>query len=186
MTTKFFSTGRYALVDAYYRNIWYNTYNEAVCHKIQQIFWAKMPMLIHDLSTIEQYHEELIDTSCCLDWQLQDVPWRPMKIGLNVNGRDKTHSGGQLINVSPKYPLSRERQIDLQKQIHLYKKIMDHTHKNLTVGDDMFISKMEQIFQTEIRFEDLDQELFLLASHHAENTAWLSGVVLTHLDRHYE
>jgi len=186
MTTKFFSNGQYALVDAYYRNIWYNTYDESICHKIQQIFWAKMPMLVYDLSTIEQYHEGLIDTLCCLDWQLQDVPYRPMQIGLNVYGRDQTQSGGQLINVSPKYPLSRERQCDLQQQIHLYKKIMDHAHIKRTVGDDMFISKMERIFQTEIRFKDLDQELFLLASNYNENTAWLSGVILTQLDRHYE
>jgi hypothetical protein len=186
MITKFFSNGRYALVDAYYRNIWYNTYNEAVCHKIQQIFWAKMPMLVYDLSTVDQYHEGLIDTLCCLDWQLQEVPWRPMKIGLNVKGRDQTHQGGQLVNVETKYPLSKERQYDLQKQMHLYKTIMDQTHKKLTHNDDMFISKIELIFQTEIRFDDIDQELFLLASHHANNTAWLSGVILTQLDRHYE
>jgi hypothetical protein len=186
MTIKVFSNGQYALVDAYYRNIWYNTCNEDICHKIQQIFWAKMPMLVHDLSTIGQYHNGLIDTLCCLEWQLHEVPWRPMRIGLNVVERNQTHQGGQLINIETKYPLSKDRQYDLQKQIHLYKTIMDHTHPNLTPNDEIFISKIELIFQTEIHFNEIDQKLFLLASPHAENTAWLSGVILKLLDRHYE
>jgi hypothetical protein len=145
-----------------------------------------MPMLVYDLSTIDQYHDGLIDTLCCLDWQLHEVPWRTMRLGLNVVGRDQTHQGGQLINVETKYPLSKERQCDLQKQIHLYKVIMDHTYRNLTLNDEIFISEMELIFQTEILFDEIEQKLFLLASPHAENTAWLSGVILKLLDRYYE
>lgn len=185
-TINFFTTGRYALVDAYYRYIWINTYDEVICHRIQQLFWSKIQTLVYDLNTVEQYHDGLIDTSVCLNWQLLDVDRLPMRIGLNIAGFDQTHQGGKLVNIKPEYPLPVERQHDLQQQMLLYKTIMDWTHKTLTPGDLMIVSKIDQIFQTEINLNDINQELFTLANQYLYNAGWLSGVILTQLDRHYE
>jgi hypothetical protein len=109
-----------------------------------------------------------------------------MRIGLNIAGFDQTHQGGKLINIKPEYPLPVERQHDLQQQMLLYKAIMDWTHKTLTPDDLMIVSKVEQIFQTEINLNDISQELFTLANQYLYNTGWLSGVILTQLGRNYE
>ena len=70
--TQFLVQGRFALVDAHFRNIWLNIGNQHHAHTIRNVFRGKLALLVCDLSAFENFetvHHE-ITSYTCLNWHL--------------------------------------------------------------------------------------------------------------------
>jgi len=194
MTVDFFSNGRYALVDAYYRNIWYNTYDHTIAHSIRQTFWPKIQMLVFDLETFPEFTETLVDSNVCFDWQIINNN-KCIMVGKLIKDSDyinKTYSyqdaDVKLLNQPVvDHPLSLERRKDIQYQIYMYYHLLGRlVYAKISVVDDEFISELNKIFQIEIHTEVIQNKLYQLAEKYLKISPLLSGVILYFLKKNYE
>jgi hypothetical protein len=192
MKFEFFSTGQYALVDIFYRNIWFNTYDEKICHDIRRVFQSKMGMLVFDLASFSNYSDGLIDSLVCLNWQVINNDMERIKNILKDSSiTDKTHrcidNSFRLINQPVDNLLSHARCQEIQYQIYAYKQIIEQfkiTQDPNNAAD--IITKLDQIFQTEIHMDTIEGKVYQLAEEYLNISPLLSGKILTFLNKNYE
>jgi hypothetical protein len=192
MTNDFFSTGRYALVDVLYRNIWFNTYDKDLCLSIQQVFSSKMQVSIFDLTTFSNYSDTLIDSSVSLDWQIVDDNSIPLNVALKKNRTlseilQASTYNSRLINNANEYPLSQERCKELQYQIYCYYNIVEK-FKNIQSTDISIdiIASLNKIFQSEIHINVIKDKIYQLAEQYLKIYPLVAGKLLNFLDKNYE
>jgi uncharacterized tellurite resistance protein B-like protein len=192
MKFEFFSTGQYALVDIFYRNIWFNTYDEKICHDIRRVFQSKMGMLVFDLASFTNYSDGLIDSLVCLNWQVVNNDMERIKNILKDSSiTDKTHrcidNNFRLVNQPVDNLLSDTRCQEIQYQIYAYKQIVEQfkiTQDPDNVAD--IIAELDQIFQTEIHMDTIESKVYQLAEEYLNISPLLSGKILTFLNKNYE
>jgi hypothetical protein len=192
MTEEFFSNGRYALVDVLYKNIWFNTYDKDICHRIKQVFCSKIQTLVFDLTTFPEYSDALIDSSVCLNWQIIDVDTVPLNVVLKNNRTlSETHHASilnsQLVNIPNEYPLPENRCKELQYQIYCYHHIIVKFKniKSTDIGVNI-ITSLDKIFQSEIHIDIIKDKIYQLATQYLKTYPLLAGELLTFLNKNYE
>lgn len=127
---QFYSNGRYALVDAHYRTVWFVLNNEAVAHILRKVFVSKLTLLVFDLTTFSNFDvtTNTVDTDVCLDWQVSPTMDPGLMLHqLSVSHFDQTQVNYShrplLINQSADTLLTRDQQLELQDQMFLYLRI---------------------------------------------------------------
>lgn len=201
-----YSTGRYALVDVFYRNIWLNLEDEAIAHEIRTTFLPKAGMIVYDLKFFKNWTEQTVDSECCLDWKLPvttDESVTALSLSnLNLFKTQTSHISDTLINEPARSLLSRERQLDLQSQMLLFKRILELTkiHQvdkpkkvwwNLVYKVDYeelkeeTYNKIKDIFSTEINTTELEERLYQLACELLDTNFRVASNLLQILNRLY-
>ena len=192
MKFEFFSTGQYALVDIFYRNIWFNTYDEKICHDIRRVFQSKMGMLVFDLASFSNYSEGLIDSLVGLNWQVINNDMERIKNILKDSSiTDKTHrcidNNFRLVNQPVDNLLSDTRCQEIQYQIYAYKQIAEQfkiTQDPANAAD--IITELDQIFQTEIHMDTIESKVYRVAEEYLNISPLLAGKILHFLNKNYE
>lgn len=192
MTFDFFSIGRYALVDVFYRHIWFNTYDADMCHSIRRVFEPNIGMLVFDLESFPNYHNGLIDSMVCLNWQIVNNDMERIKNLLkDKNITDNTHrytdNNFRLINAPADYPLSAIRCKEIQYQIYAYKQIVEQfkiTRDPANTTD--IIAELGKIFQSEIHIDIIKNRMHALAKDYLKTSPLLAGKILYFLNKNYE
>jgi hypothetical protein len=201
-----YSTGRYALVDVFYRNIWLNLSDELIAHEIRTAFLSKAGMIVYDLSFFKNWTETVVDSECCLDWQIP-ISTDEKVTALSFSNRtmfdtQKQHDSDLLINEPVLSLLSRERQTELQCQMMLYKVLLEETnlHKHICSENSWWKStnqpdpnllqkkifdKLHNIFATEIHTDQLEKELYQLANQVSHENFSVSSTILKNINRLY-
>jgi hypothetical protein len=191
MSNQNYSTGRYGVVDVFYRNIWMNHEDESIAHSVRKAFESKAGLAVYDLSIFDNFSEDppSIDSDCCLEWQIDiESNSSVTKISKVAGVLDKTqthHSVNILVNLPATSLLSLDRQKELQKQMMLYAHILKETdlHRLLdkkkikelqdrllldpTVDYTQlqfdFYQKLDKIFAKELFINDINYQLRQLA-----------------------
>lgn len=177
MTTeiKTYSTGRYGLVDLFYRHIWLNHWNEQDMHFVSRAFWPKAATVVFDLECFENFNESTVDTDVSLNWKIpvcQDWKSHLTRLSLKNMGLFATqteYESLQLINEPTACNLTHQRQLDLQNQMLLLLSILDciEYRKNFLDPDpatQKLLHDLKQIFLTEIDTDFIHEKLYELAS----------------------
>ena len=162
----FYSTGRYGLIDSFYRHVWLNLPDESMAHRIRKVFWSKSTMIVFDLTCFDNYSDTTVDSDVSLDWKIQLDQHNSTLIGASTHKIifDQTqmqYSSTQLVNETNHCPVPLARQKELQLQMMLYihvaqgflwdkNKIVDHT----------LLDKIDEIFQSEIHIAGIKEKLF--------------------------
>jgi hypothetical protein len=164
-----YCSGRYALIDTFYRHIWLTVDDENAAHQIKKIFWGKVPTIVFDLTQFENYSDGLIDTDVCLDWLIEPAEYSsplmaPSLTNPVYNDTQTTYSSSMLLNTPNKCPLPRSRQKDLQQEMILYFKFFPllsiKLEHNISDTEKLFISRIDKIFQTELNISDIKEQIF--------------------------
>ena len=192
MTFDFFSIGRYALVDVFYRHIWFNTYDADMCHSIRRVFEPNIGMLVFDLESFPDYRDGLIDSMVCLNWQIVNNDMERIKNLLkDKNITDNIHrytdNNFRLINAPADYPLPETRCKEIQYQIYVYKYFLEQ-FKNTgdTVNTTDIIADLDKIFQSEIHIDIIKNRMHCLAENYLKISPLLAGKILYFLNKNYE
>lgn len=172
---KTYSTGRYGLVDMFYRHIWINHWNEQDMHFVSRAFWPKATTIVFDLECFENFSESTVDTNVSLNWKIQVCQdWRShlTRMSLKNVGLFSTqteYESLQLINEPTACNLTYQRQRDLQNQMLLLLSVLDciEYRKNFLHPDlvtQTLLDNLKQIFLTEIDTDLIHEKLYRLAS----------------------
>jgi hypothetical protein len=201
-----YSTGRYALVDVFYRNIWLNISDESIAHEIRTTFLSKVGMIVYDLHFFKNWTEQTIDSECCLDWKLSvttDESVTALSLSnLNLYRTQTCYETDLIINEPAKSLLTRDRQLDLQSQMMLFKKILEviKIHKisvskkewwtpvvdiNFEMHREEIYNEIKNIFSTEIDTDVIEERLFQLASNIFDKNFRVANTLLLLLNRLY-
>jgi hypothetical protein len=176
---QFYSNGRYALVDAHYRTIWFVLANELVAHAIRKIFLSKITLLVFDLTAFKNFDADTntVDTDVCLDWQVGStknylLAIHQLSLGpFNQTQTDYSHDS-MLINQSAETLLTRAQQLELQDQIFLYLRIYQNMNtiaegasifSSNTRAKEKLLPQIDQIFLVELSIKDIENCLRRLA-----------------------
>jgi hypothetical protein len=201
-----YSTGRYALVDVYYRNVWLNLSDEMIAHEIRTTFLSKAGMIVYDLTYFKNWNETVVDSECCLDWKI------PLTTDENVTAltfsnrsmfeTQKQHISDLLINEPAVSLLIRERQIELQHQMMLYKKLLEETKllKDLPLQDSWWraeyhsdpntlrkelLTNLHSIFATEIHITEIEKKLYQYSNSISDKDFSVSSIILKNINQIY-
>lgn len=175
---KTYSTGRYGLVDVFYRHIWINHWSEPDLHFVSRAFWPKAATTVFDLKFFENFSESTVDTEVSLDWKIpvcQD--WKSHLTRLSFKNVDlfatqTKYESSQLVNEPTACNLTHQRQRDLQNQMLLLLSVLDcisyrqkfyHPHPD-EVAHQKLLHDLKQIFLTEIDNDLIHEKLYELAS----------------------
>ena len=187
-----YSTGRYGLVDIFYRKIWINTWCESVAHELRRVFRNHVCTIVIDLSRYENYKDDVVDSEVCLDWRIPRIPDSDPILSIYVKNHehDRTieHLSGTLVNEKVETILDRDQQNQLQQimlfYLHLRILIMHHDDKD---GRDLWYRRaIDYIFQTETDLDSVKQRLYKLATDNLEDFFVQGRQILEVLDRLYE
>jgi hypothetical protein len=172
---KTYSTGRYGVVDLYYRHIWINHWSEQDMHFVSRTFWPKAATTVFDLECFENFSESTIDTDVALNWKIpvcQD--WRSHLNRLSFKNMDlfatqTEYESSQLVNEPTACILTHQRQRDLQTQMLLLLSILDRIdyRQNFLDPDpatQKLLYNLKQIFLIEIDTDLIREKLYKLAS----------------------
>lgn len=167
---RFYSTGRYGLIDSFYRHVWLNLSDESMAHRIRKIFWSKSTMLVFDLTCFDNYTDTTVDSDVSLDWKIQVDKHNSLLIGASVNKIifDQTqlqYSSTKLVNETNHCPVPLVRQKELQLQMMLYiyiSNMFTHIHvlQKTNLDDSTWLDKIDEIFQSEIHMTKIKEKLF--------------------------
>ena len=196
MIKNLYCTGKYGLVDPYYRHIWLNVQNENIAHCIRETFWAKAPMIVFDLSQFDNYADNTVDSDVSLNWKIFPTDYNSplLKASLSNTTFKKTqtqYSCTTLLNETNHSPLAIEKQKDLQYQLMLYNQVITNI---VYVNSDSFdvmvnsnkewFDKLNKIFQTKLYSAIIEEQVYQFAIKF-DNLRW-SFIILELLDRRYE
>ena len=201
-----YNTGRYALVDVFRRNIWLNIYDETIAHEIRRTFISKVGLIVYDLTAFENWSEQLVDSDCCLNWQVP-VSFIEEHItpGLVNTAFDSTifvQNKPNLMNQAVENLLSSERQTELQHQMLFYKLLLNCTRihvpkksesywwtnsdiPTLTNNDAEILKNLRAIFSTEIHISEIEQQVLDLAQFYFSSNVLVSSRILQTMGRTY-
>jgi hypothetical protein len=198
-------TGQYALVDYYYRNIWFVVDNEADAVAIKKAFVAKVSFVVVDLTTFSNFNlaENTVDSDVCFSWQVP-IPVNPKSTSyslvMNYNNIQTSSFfiSDQLINQPVTTMLDVDKQVEVQDQMFLYKKILDdfagsfnksakeQSKRTLDFYNSnlsKFMSAVELIFLTELTIADIENQLYHLSLEHLGTNGTLPILLLNILNR---
>lgn len=185
MSNKDYATGRYGVVDMFHRNIWFNHDDETIAHEIRKTFASKVGLVVYDLTIFENFVEDppVIDSSCCLDWQIDFVFNESLtKISTVLGLLEKTQSQHHrpiLINSKTEMLLSTDRQKELQKQIMLYAHILQETKIHRAISLDTV-----KEYQTRLLFgTDLDYAQIQLNFYQSLNAIFASVLYIDEINQ---
>ncbi len=191
----FFSSGQYALIDLYYKNVWINVNDENIAHEIRQVFWPKAVTVVFDLTCFSNYTKTLIDSDVALNWSVETCTdlLSPLTAISFVNPvltqTQKTYTSKMLINHADNTLLSKTRQKDLQNQMLFYAWFLRQIGWNNTEYNDadkkLFLS-VRQIVQTEIHLESIKKELIKLAGTSITGPICMATKILRCLNSLYD
>jgi len=201
-----YSTGRYALVDVFRRNIWLNIYDETIAHEIRRTFISKVGLIIHDLTAFESWTEQLVDSECCFDWQVPvsfiENHTTPGLVNTAFDTTIFVQGLPSLLNQKAVNLLSTDRQIELQQQMLFYKLLLESTQihvpspgeiywwinsdiPTLTNNNSEILKNLREIFATEIHISAIEQQVFDLAQFYFSSNVLVSSKILRVMGRIY-
>jgi hypothetical protein len=172
---KTYSTGRYGLVDVFYRHVWINHWSEQDMHFVSRAFWPKAATTVFDLECFENFSESNVDTDVALSWKIpvcQDWRSHLTRLSLKNTGLFATqteYESSQLVNEPTACKLTHQRQRDLQNQMLLLLSILDciEYRKKFLDPDpatQKLLHDLKQIFLTEIDTDLIHEKLYELSS----------------------
>lgn len=193
---RIFLNGKYGLSDEFYRNIWLNISDHRLALDISKTFSSKIRLVVFDLSIFENYTDTLLDSTCCLNWQLPLSPlWEsavtkrfddPITQTIHTQHQEKL-----LINCPYQGLHTPANQNELQLQMILYirliKKLLNK--KRYTYSEDAahkFIQSIKDIFFIEIKGNIIIDKLYSLAVSNLDTTPNHSAGVLDIIGMLYE
>jgi hypothetical protein len=184
---RFLTQGRFALVDAHFRNIWLVLDNQTHAHAIRNVFRGKLALLVCDLSVFENFESvaHRITSHTCLDWQLPTTD-HTLLITPSMSNPifDQTqtcyHSPDRasLINEPAKCLLDLTRQLELQDQLLLYNRILELNDIFDTKSVE-FIDQINKIFLVEIKISDIIEQLHQLAKQYIGIISFFPSCIIT-------
>lgn len=184
---QFLTQGRFALVDAHFRNIWLVLDNQEHAHAIRNVFRGKLSLLVCDLSVFENFESvgHGITSYTCLDWQLPTTD-HTLLITPSMSNPifDQTqtcyHSPDRasLINEPAKCLLDQDRQRELQDQLLLYNRILELNDIFDTKSVE-FIDQIDKIFLVEIKISDIIEQLHQLCTQYIGIISFLPSCIMT-------
>lgn len=190
---RFLTQGRFALVDAHFRNIWLNLDDQDRAHAIRNVFRGKLSSLVCDLSVFKNFEEvqHKITSHTCLDWQLPPTNNTSLITPTLSNPVfDQTQTlyclpDANLINEPAKSLLSQNRQLELQDQMLLYNRILELSDMfDSTSAESVeFIDQINKIFSVEIHFANIVEQMHLLTTQYIGIVDILPGCILTTLKK---
>lgn len=192
MSTRLYSTGRYGVVDPFYRHIWINLWDEEIAHMIREVFWSKTTSLVFDLEQFSNFTESTVDSDVCLDWK---IPLGPVKSKINniavhwphVKDTQSEYFSNVLINEPNHSHLPRTQLVDLQQQMLLYCSLVNRYkqiwHHEIDPTD---LTSVNQVFQKNLNLENIKTGLYKLTDSIPENKFSISWAILSELDCLYE
>lgn len=173
-----YSTGRYGLVDLYYRHIWLNHWNEAIVHQVSRAFWTKATTVVFDLSWFDNYSDQDIDTDVCLNWKIPvctDLESLILKLSLKntvLFNTQTQYESKTLLNEPTACNLTPQQQLNLQQQMLLMVSVLESTHlccdEYSTPQREVLLTDIGNIFLTEISLDEIHKQLYNLASARIE------------------
>jgi len=174
-----YSTGRYGVVDLYYRHIWINCHNEIIAHEICRAFWSKATCVVFDLAWFDNYSDQAVDSGVSLNWKIPvcaDLTSHMLKVSLRNPVLLKTHTeyhSKNLINESNHCNLTVEQQQELQNQMMLLISVLEctalHRAEYSTPERQAMLNDLRDIFSTEIRTDVIKEKLCELAECHVSS-----------------
>lgn len=204
-----FYTGRYGLVDLYYRHIWINIPNEKIAHAVRLAFGGHAKCAVWDLVTFENYSDQTVDSDVCLNWKVGHTADAAIT-NFNVITDFKLLEtqtqclNNLLINEPSRCLLTAERKQELQKMMLLYARILERTSLHNIAdylnmewtnfcfpGDDVFgpdrnfFNKMNQLFSSEIHLEKIETALAHLCYDYFAELPVIASDILVILEKLY-
>jgi hypothetical protein len=203
-----YQTGRYALVDILYKNIWLNISDESIAHQIRKTFLSKVGLIVYDLEFFKNWNETppTVDSDCCLNWQLattiDEQVINQNLVNCTLFETQRTHQSDLLINRPAKTLLTLDRQRELQGQMILYKNLLQKTKLHITTTqtdklcevvdfveqEDLrkqLLDEIHTIFCTEIHTESLEQKLYEFVHRNIGKNSIISITILGQINRTY-
>lgn len=190
-----YSTGRYGLVDLYYRHIWLNHWDERIVHELSRAFWTKATTVVFDLSWFDNYSDQDIDTAVSLNWKIpvcNNLESMMLKLSLKnpvLFNTQTEYESKMLLNEPTACNLTTEQQLELQHQMLLLVSVLESTYlhesKHRTAEREFLLDKICNIFLTEIRSNIIHEKLYELASSHIASPNDASANILKLLGRLY-
>jgi len=169
-----YSTGRYGLVDLYYRHIWLNHWNEAIVHQVSRAFWTKATTVVFDLAWFDNYSDQDIDTAVSLNWKIpvcNNLESLMLKLSLKntvLFNTQTEYESKMLLNEPTACNLSPVQQSELQNQMLLLVSVLESTYlhesRYSTAERELLLNDIRNIFLTEIRLNAIHEQLYNLAS----------------------
>lgn len=186
-----YSTGRYGIVDPFYRHIWLNVHDEKIAHKIRKLFWAKAPAIVFDLTQFKNYTESTVDSDVSLNWKIPEAPYSSHLVGGTATKKEfettqTTYCSDILINEANHSHLPMDRQVDVQQQMLLYYNMMWRIIHPAIKFDEHLLKEFDQIFQKELFLKDIKEKLYQLANTVNESSFGLAWIILDETGRLYE
>ena len=201
-----YTSGKYALVDIFYRNIWINLHDAVLAHEIKSAFLPKTMTVVYDLSTAIEWHDSLVDSTCCLDWKLGpadkiSASSAPLN-GAHHRSTQQLTADIQLINESTIDLLTDHRRLELQSQMLMYKMILestklhipllyqpDHWSNNEFIDPNIlrreYYTEIYNIFSAEIHITEIEKKLYQFANTALEKNIGVGSAILTIIGKLY-
>lgn len=189
---QFLTKGRFALVDAHFRNIWLNIDNQEHAHIIRNVFRGKLSLLVCDLDVFENFQDlqDQLTSHTCTSWQLPATSKTILITPSMANPIfDQTQTEYHsldcptLINKTATCLLDQNRQLELQDQLLLYNRILElrDITNSTSVAAVEFIDQINKIFSVEIHISEIVDQLYQLTKQHLGVVNILPSCILTTL-----
>jgi hypothetical protein len=169
-----YSTGRYGIVDLYYRHIWINHWNEAVVHEVHKAFWSKATTAVFDLAWFDNYTDQTVDSTVSLNWKIptcQNLESLTLKLSLKNDVLFNTQTEYEsklLLNEPTQCNLTPACQHELQNQMLLLISVIEYTFlwqpEHRTTQRELLLLDIRNIFLTEIDTAIICEKLYELAT----------------------
>jgi hypothetical protein len=172
-----YSTGRYGIVDLYYRHIWINHWNEDIIHEVRRAFWSKVTTIVFDLSWFNNYSDQTVDSDVSLNWKIpicSDLRSSMLKMSLRnpvLFSTQTQYESKLLLNESTCCNLTTQQQKELQNQMLLLISVLEcirFIDPKSNCSEEM-ISDIRNIFLSEITTDAIRKRLYELASDRIES-----------------
>jgi hypothetical protein len=189
------STGRYGIVDLYYRHIWINHWNPVIAREVSKAFWSKATTVVFDLEWFDNYSEQTVDSTVSLDWKIPvctKLESLILKLSLKNSALfniQTEYESKLLINEPSHCNLTPQQQMELQNQMLLLISILENTWLYLpehsTVQREAMLVDIRNIFLSEIRTDIICEKLYHLATQHIDSPCDVSAAILRILGKLY-
>jgi hypothetical protein len=163
MNYRYFTYGygsRYALIDGYTQRVWLMLDDVEMLKRIQRLFFSKVPLILVDISNLENYTPELIDNSVCLDWQLTgpdlgmlDEDVFSNSVSAKIFCFDRRH---KFVDFTQPTPLHNDRAMDLQRQMMMFYQIVRSVR---TPHLDKTVDTISKSFLVNLTVSDIENSL---------------------------
>lgn len=181
-----YSTGRYGLVDGFYRNIWLNVNKESIAHSIKKTFVSKLRLVVFDLTFFSNYADQTVDSECCLHWHLPTVEsptWSSADsfISPTVEFTNVQYPSNILVEETPSRVYTDQQRLELQHQLLFYKKIVE-----LLPAESPLMKVINNTFLIELSVDTIEKQVYQHSIDHLSITPVESARVLSLIGKLYD